>query len=122
MTRSLLHPRMLAKLDVFFDRTCTIQYDAGSTTDGYGEPAKSWTDVIGLVNVACSVGDLDADDAVGLNVTSSVVSMLKVLLQGYCPQITGDMGMLLSGVFYKILSVAHSQENSHTRLIVGRLT
>lgn len=122
MTRSLLHPRMLTKLDVFFDKTCTVQRDAGSTTDGYGEPAESWTNVTGLVDLACAVGDLDADDAVGLNVTSSVVSMLKVLLQGYYPQVTGDMAVLLDSVRYKVLSVTHSQESNHTRLIVGRLT
>lgn len=114
----ILHPAMLDRLGVFFDKTCTVYENISTSEDEYGELVDDWAVVQGMDSIPCVVGNNEAMDTEGENATVSVVNTYKIMLQGYYPGITGDMRVVVSGTTYNILSVHHSQENAHTRLIV----
>ena len=115
----------LGGLSAFFDRTCTINEDTGTTKSAAGMPIANWTALTGHSNLACRVAPITALGSSGRRpgpeMTVSVASQV-IILAGHHPLVTTAMQAVVGGVTYAIKNVLHDSEQLATELVVEKVT
>ncbi len=120
----LIHPEMLKRLDLFYDKTCTIKYapDLEDSYDSHGQPQPNYIDLPGHVDIPCALGSSSESGTGGREVKSSdmtyTVSTYKISLKGYYPNIKGNMVAVVNGKTYNILLPEVDSRTQTTRLSV----
>jgi hypothetical protein len=96
----------LANLTGDFVKSCTIQ-EFSSTQDESGEPIETWSDLVGHVNLSCSVsrgnGSVTGEKIVS-NATYTF-NPLKVMLFDSYPTITTLHRAVIDSTIYNIVDV-----------------
>lgn len=117
MTRPLVDPRMLSRLGMFFNTTCTIQQTT-ETRDAAGGVVNTWANVTGLVNLNCrrAPASTARTNEMKLESLTYTANVQTIMIAGYQPTITPKMRVRCDGLVLDILSVEHDGEQEMTRL------
>ena len=117
----VMHSLLLSRLtDHFYPSTVTIQqYTATQDTDG--AEVKTWANVAGHVDLACSRAAQGGDEQRRPDGTIAV-SPWRVAITGYYASITPKMRAVLGGVNYDILAVQHDSQSDQTYLVMEIVT
>jgi hypothetical protein len=129
MEKRLYHPKMLAGLGRFFPLQCTILHDDGASVDDHGAPVSSWEELDGHILLACDLVT-DSGEEIQRPGGTVLISTHRILLQGYYPEVTERMRVLIEdtdflqpgfpaslGDMYEILRPDHDANHQLTRLI-----
>lgn len=117
MTRPLVDPRMLGKLEAFFNTTCTIQ-QVTETRDGAGGVVLTWANVTGLVNLVCRRAPASTARTTEMKLESLTytVNVQTIVIAGYYDTITPKMRAVCDGLTFDVLAVEHDGQTQMTRL------
>ena len=119
---SLIHPRMLSSLEAtFYVATCTIQ-EATETQDAYGQPIPAWANVVGLIDLACSIAPIIVATPQDTERRRSdgilEIASHHIAFPEYYSGIEPIMRAVVDSVVYDILAVEHDSHSAMTRLRV----
>jgi head-tail adaptor len=114
MVKALTHPKLLQNLANFYPAVCTIQSRA-LAADTFGGQAETWSNVGGLVGIACAVAAMTGKE-IKLPDETYVMNPFRIALAGDFPQITEAMRVTSGGVTYDILSVQSDSQSKATYL------
>ena len=123
---SLIHPRMLTSLIEFYAETVTIQENTPTIAES-GAEVPSWSDVVGLIDLPCSVSPLSPNSPTGmmeyrrLDMTVTHATH-HIALQALYPAITTSMRAVVDTVAYNILAIEKDSHDTMTRLKVELVT
>lgn len=117
MTRPVVDPRMLARLEAFFNTTCTIQ-QVTETRDGAGGVVETWANVTGLVSLPGRRAPVTTTRTTEIKIESLTytVNVQLIVIAGYYTTITPKMRVVCDGLTLDILSVEHDGYSKTTRL------
>lgn len=117
MTRPLVDPRMLSRLGMFYNTTCTIQQTT-ETRDAAGGVVNTWANVTGLVGLACRRAPVSTarTTEIKLDALAYTVNVQTVLIASYQPTITPKMRVTCDSLVFDVLAVEHDGEDQMTRL------
>ena len=101
---SIIHPRLLAALQMnFYPSACTVQV-ATETQNDAGEVLMAWADFAGHVNLPCRIAPVGGREMKRPDMTYTVGSH-SIGLAGWYSTIVPKMRAVVSGVNYDILAV-----------------
>ncbi len=115
----LIHPKMLERLDLFYDKTCTIKYDPDleDSYDEHGQPQPNYVNFPEHVDLDCAISP-DGGREVKNSEMTYTVSTHKISLKGNFPNIKGNMIAVVAGKSYNILLPEVDSRSKTTRLSV----
>lgn len=117
---TIIHPRMLTKLDKFFPQSCALKEPAISQNTT-GEQVKTYSVHTGYEAIPCRVGAAGGGQRRG-NQMTYMEATHRIVLSGQYPDLPeawreGEEWIAeVDGIEYTILMVATSAEESTTRL------
>lgn len=117
MTRPLVDPRMLDRLGMFYNTTCTIQQTT-ETRDAAGGVVNTWADMTGLVNLRCRRAPVSTarTSEMKLEALTYTVNVQTIVIASYQPTITPKMRVTCDSLVFDVLAVEHDGEGQMTRL------
>lgn len=117
MTRPLVDPRMLSRLGMFYNTTCTIQQTT-ETRDAAGGVVNAWANVTGLVDLTCrrATASTARTSEMKLEALTYTVNVQTILIASYQPTVTPKMRVTCDSLVFDILAVEHDGEDTMTRL------
>ena len=112
-----------------FTSLCTLQQPDG-TYVGSGQPSGTYSNVLGLVNLACMNAPLSSERITATEVREleeiMSQSMRHVLLDGYFPQIEGGQTngwrVIVDGDTFDLMGVESDSQRTMTRLHIRRVS
>lgn len=115
MTRTLIHPSMLARLKPHhLSDTGTVQVTT-ETRDAVGGVTDSWADLTDHVDISCAIAVMSGDERRSPEMTFADGTH-TALLSGSFTSITTKHRFVTGGNNYDILAVEHDSQGISTRL------
>lgn len=134
LNSTLVHPGLLASMPQFFPSRCSVYAEAAERnplgeripvpTDAAlpGTPGPIVENVRCLITNDPSMNQIPNSNEERTSDATYSAKLFRVMLAGNYPQITEKMRAVVDGLAYDIRSVTVSGFNSHTELLVERIT
>ena len=119
MWSSIISPRLFSDfsdLSDFYAHTCTIQ-EATMAYDTFGEEVPTWSDVVGLVDLACTIAPAGGNEVKAPDGTYVVASHAISIMGDHFTSITEKMRVVVDGITtLDILLVTQDSQQETTHL------
>lgn len=123
---SVIDPRLFDELQFHFYGHQWAIYSRSATTNDLGEQADTWTTVVSQGD-RCYLArykgvQTEMDEHRRADVEGYQAPLWSCMLDGYHPEITGEMQANVDGVDYLIRGVVHVGIDTLTKLTLERIT
>lgn len=122
MTRSVIHPKLLARLqEHFFTDRCAIEEATDSQND-FGEVEKEWAVVQGHEAIPCTIAPVDSPEERNDAQMTVTDATHTIMLAGHFPDVATAQRAVVGETAYDIRSVDVDSKATMTRLMVRLVT